>query len=81
MKRVLFAEAGYMSAFGGIRDLAVELRQALQAKDKNAFKTVYSWQYICKLEVGGIRCDAVHSRMAINSVSETQKSRLLSTYP
>lgn len=67
---VLFAEAGYVSAFGGIRDLAVELRQALQAKDKNAFKNIYSWQYICKLEVGQKRGE-LRWRMIINSIAET----------
>eukprot|EP00959_Pyramimonas_sp_CCMP1952_P073242 1531031-Pyramimonas_sp.AAC.1 len=46
--------ASYSHAFVAIRQLAVLLRQALQTKEKEAFRAVYCWQ---------VRGDVVHGGM------------------
>lgn len=38
--------SGYQQAFGFVRQLAIHLRNSLQAKTKEAYAAVYNWQFI-----------------------------------
>eukprot|EP00803_Ostreobium_quekettii_P001539 evm.model.scf_347.12 EVM.evm.TU.scf_347.12 scf_347:81912-91436(+) len=47
----LHADAAYEHAFGYIRQLAVQLREAISEKRKNSLTKVFSWRYINCLEL------------------------------
>ena len=43
--------AGYRHAYEGIRQLAAKLRAAMDTKTKDAYREVYSWQFVSCLEL------------------------------
>ena len=47
---IVFTDVGYMSAFRGLRDLASDLRTALQSKEKGSLQRIYNWQFIARIE-------------------------------
>ena len=59
---------GYTTGFTFIRQLAIHLRTSITNKTKDAYKTVYNWQYIHSLDfwsrVVAAHCESLHEAEA-----------------
>ena len=49
----LHLSSAYQHMFVNLRQMAMKLRTAITAKTKEAFKTVYNWQYLSNLKLWG----------------------------